>query len=119
MSGVNPFKFLNLFGPTTTSTLKKLVVIATLQSLLEGKNAVDLVQVWQREHLKWGVEEMKNFTVTYGILMFGSGQLLTPWLLKSMSGMAFTTFTNFTNLVAFILRGSVEDPMVFWESPKH
>jgi hypothetical protein len=114
MDGVNPLKFLQLFSSKTSNTLKKLVTIASFQSFLEGKNVVDIVQLWQREHLNWGVEQMKNFTVTYGILMFASGQLLTPRLLRNMSGRSFTTLTNLTNFSAFFLRGSVEKPWVFW-----
>ena len=52
------------------------VTINTLQSFLEGKNVTDIVQIWQREHLKWDVFGMRDFTVAYGVLCVGTGALL-------------------------------------------
>jgi hypothetical protein len=46
--------------------------------------------------------------------MFVAGQLLTPALLKRMSGRSFTSLTNCTNMLAFLLRGSAEKAWVFW-----
>ena len=82
IAGINPLGFLQLFTKRTPRTLKKLVLVASLQSFLEGKNVVDMVQIWQRQHLHWGVLTMRDFTVTYGCCAFIAGQLLTPFLLK-------------------------------------
>jgi MFS family permease len=78
VAGINPLGFLNLFSAKTPRTLKKLVMVASLQSFLEGKNVVDIVQIWQREHLRWDVLKMRDFTATYGVCVFIAGQLLTP-----------------------------------------
>ena len=71
-----------------------------------GKNVVDMVQIWQREHLRWDVLKMRDFTVTYGCCAFVAGQLLTPFLLRVTSARAFTSFANLTNLTGFLMRDS-------------
>ena len=114
IAGLNPLGFLKLFNPGTPTALKKLVLVASLQSFLEGKNVVDMVQIWQRQHLKWDVLKMRDFTVTYGCCAFVAGQLLTPFLLKISSARAFTTFANLTNATGFIMRGWAENPLIFW-----
>ena len=114
MAGFNPLGFVKLFRRSTPATLQKLVVVGSLQSWLEGKNGVDYVQIWQREHLKWNVFQMRNFTVSYGVCMFVAGQFLTPGLLKAMSARTFTGFTNLTNLLGFFMRGWSENPKIFW-----
>lgn len=76
----------------------------------------DIVQVWQREHLKWDAFAMRDFTVAYGVLCYLAGQFLTPSLLRSFSPRFFTSLTNCTNAVGFFIRGSVENPMVFWSA---
>merc|ERR1719436_128482 len=68
----------------------------------------DLSQIWMREHLKLGLESIRNFVMGFGFLSMLAGAKLTPALLKSMSVWGFTTFTNFTNAVAFSLRGLAE-----------
>jgi hypothetical protein len=79
-----------------------------------GKNVVDMVQIWQREHLRWDVLKMRDFTVTYGCCAFVAGQLLTPFLLRVTSARAFTSFANLTNLTGFLMRGWAENPVIFW-----
>eukprot|EP00944_MAST-04C_sp_MAST-4C-sp1_P013545 g13545.t1 len=94
--------------------IKRLVLVSTFQSFLEGKNVTDIVQVWQSQHLKWDAFRMRDFTVVYGLLCFLAGQFLTPLLLQRWTGRLFTTFTNCSNAIGFILRGSREDPTIFW-----
>ena len=94
--------------------IRRLVLVSTFQTFLEGKNVTDIVQVWQREHLKWDAFGMRDFTVMYGVLCFLAGQFLTPALLRRWSGRSFTTFTNTTNAIGFVMRGATEIPFVFW-----
>ena len=134
---MNPFSFLSIFradpvletaqrekyknlNPNINAAIdnrriiKRLVLVSTFQSFLEGKNVNDIVQVWQREHLKWDAFGMRDFTVTYGILCFLAGQFLTPALLRNITGRNFTSLTNILNAFGFMMRGATEIPLIFW-----
>jgi hypothetical protein len=136
-ASINPFSFMSIFredpiletaqrekyknlNPNINAALdnrriiKRLVLVSTFQSFLEGKNVNDIVQVWQREHLKWDAFGMRDFTVTYGILCFLAGQFLTPTLLRNITGRNFTSLTNILNAFGFIMRGATEIPIIFW-----
>lgn len=114
LSAVNPLRFMRLFSSRTSFTFKKLVTIAGLNSFLEGKNVVNLVQTWQAVNLKWSQVQMTNFTATYGVLVFLSGQYLVPALLRRVTARSFTSATNFTNAFAFFLRAASENPLFFY-----
>jgi len=112
LATLNPFGFLNIFRRGSVA-LQKMVTITTLQLFLEGKNLSDLVEFWKRDHLKWSVEQSRNFVMLYGALCIAAGAKITPMFLKSLSARSFTSVTNFTNMVGFFLRGSMERTWVF------
>ena len=108
LSSINPLNFLTIFredqrlksakqsnpdSPEVDAAIKnrtivsQLIVIATLQSFLEGKNVTDIVQVWQREHLKWDAFRMRDFTVMYGVLCYLVRLFLSHFSILSFFGL--------------------------------
>merc|ERR1712139_68226 len=73
----------------------------------------DLGVFWASDHLKWTVDGMRNFVMTYGTLCIVAGAKLIPSLLRNLSPRSFTSLTNFTNMAGFFLRGSMERTWVF------
>jgi len=108
----NPFGFASVYT-RGTKKLQSAVTITTLQMALEGKNLSDLGQIWQRLHLKWGVSEIRNFVVAYGIACAIAGAKLTPYMLKTRSAYDFTSQTNVVNVLAYFLRPLSENPMFY------
>merc|ERR1719380_498903 len=90
-----------------------MVNVTTLQMFCEGKNLLDLAEVWKRYYVGWGIEGSRNFIVAYGSACVLAGQFLTPKMLKAMSARAFTNVTNLTNALGFFLRGIYPSAVVF------
>lgn len=112
LSGMNPFRFVKVYTDGSP-TLQKLVTLTTMQMFLEGKNLSDTGNTVQSKHLKWGVNEIRNFLVAVGVLAFASGAGLTPYLLKKISARGFTTLTNVLNALGFFLRGASFNPKLY------
>lgn len=112
LKAANPFAFIQLFT-NGSAALKKVLTIACLQTLIDGKNISDVVQIWTREHLKMQMESIRNFIMGYGFASTLAMGKLVPYLLKSLSIRGFTTFTNTTNFLGFLMRGSAENILVF------
>jgi MFS family permease len=113
VSDVNPFGFLRIYTHGSIAA-RKLATICCLQTLIDGKNVSDIVQIWTREHIKLQMETIRNFVMGYGLASTIAGAKLVPYLLKNLSTYGFTTFTNITNFFGFIMRGSVANVYVFF-----
>lgn len=107
LNAFNPFNFLNVYLKGSVA-LQKLVTITSVQMFLEGKNISDIGMTWMREHIKWGVDGIKNYVVAYGLLCIATGKYLTPWLMEKTTARGFTTFTDLLQAVAYFFRGSSE-----------
>eukprot|EP00928_Gymnodinium_smaydae_P013521 TRINITY_DN14929_c0_g3_i1.p1 TRINITY_DN14929_c0_g3~~TRINITY_DN14929_c0_g3_i1.p1 ORF type:complete len:470 (-),score=67.69 TRINITY_DN14929_c0_g3_i1:138-1346(-) len=108
----NPFGFLRVFSEGS-AVLKRIVTITTIQMCLEGKALSDLSQIWMRNNLNWDTNGIRNFLVLYGSAAALASGKLTPYLLKSMSALKFTTLTNLTNALGFFLRGCTTNSYIF------
>mmetsp|Transcript_63959 Transcript_63959/g.169294 ORF Transcript_63959/g.169294 Transcript_63959/m.169294 type:complete len:436 (-) Transcript_63959:105-1412(-) len=114
-AAANPFGFLQIFTRGSSAT-KKLAVITTLQTAIDGKNMSDLSMIWLREHLKFTVDGIRNFLISYGLLTVVASGKLVPALMDKLSVSEFTTLTNLTNFAAFTIRGSAESAKLFFSS---
>eukprot|EP00746_Dinoflagellata_sp_MGD_P002355 gnl/MRDRNA2_/MRDRNA2_104571_c0_seq1.p1 gnl/MRDRNA2_/MRDRNA2_104571_c0~~gnl/MRDRNA2_/MRDRNA2_104571_c0_seq1.p1 ORF type:complete len:401 (+),score=67.11 gnl/MRDRNA2_/MRDRNA2_104571_c0_seq1:1-1203(+) len=112
LQNFSPFGFLQIYT-RGSKALQEMVNITTFQMCCEGKNLLDLAEVWKRYHIGWGVEGSRNFIVAYGSACILAGQFLTPKMLKGMSVNSFTTVTNMTNALGFFLRGIYPSAVVF------
>lgn len=113
LKAVNPFGFLKLFTHGSPA-VKKLASIITLQTVIDGKNMSDLVQIWTREHIQMRMETIRNFIMGYGFSSIVAGSKLVPYLMKNLSVYGFTTFTNLTNFIGFVMRGSAANIYMFF-----
>mmetsp|Transcript_30359 Transcript_30359/g.66469 ORF Transcript_30359/g.66469 Transcript_30359/m.66469 type:complete len:453 (-) Transcript_30359:57-1415(-) len=104
---LNPFGFVNILT-RGSSALRKGIAVVTLQMCLEGKNMSDTSQIWMREHLKFSIADIRNFTVCYGSCCAVAGAKITPYFLRTLSAGAFTSFANMTTALAFVMRGALE-----------
>lgn len=114
-TAANPVGFLQIFTRGSSAT-KKLAVITTLQTAIDGKNMSDLSMIWLREHLKFTVDGIRNFLISYGLLTVVASGKLVPALMDKLSVSEFTTLTNLTNFAAFTIRGSAESAKLFFSS---
>jgi len=106
----NPFNFVKIFT-RGSKALQKLLVISTLQTAIA--NISDTEEVWKRSHLGWTASQSANDTIAWGFLMIIASVKVTPSLLRRYSARGFTSFTNITTAIGFMLRGSVENSLVF------
>lgn len=113
LRAANPFAFLRIYSQGSP-LLAKLATIFMFQNTIDGKCMSDMTQIWLREHLKIGIEGIRNFVMGYGLASALAGEVITKPLTNKMSAYAFTTFTNITNLLAFFIRGSAEVPALFF-----
>jgi len=113
VASANPFSAFRIFTEGNPA-LKKLMTVATLQSVVDGKSMSDFSMIWMREHLGLSVSGIRNYLISYGFAQILTGAKLTPGLLKTMSVSGFTNLTNFTNFLGFALRGLAEKPLFFF-----
>lgn len=113
LQSANPFAFLKLYTHGSPA-VKKIATVIALQTMSDGKNLSDTVQIWTREHLKMQMESIRNFVMGYGFASMMAGAKLVPWLLKNTSVWGFTSLTNLTNFLGFAFRGSAESVYVFF-----
>jgi len=113
IAGANPFGFFKIYTHGSP-LLKRVATIATMQTMIDGKNMSDLGMIWAREHMNLGVESIRNFVMGYGLLSMVAMGKLIPTMLKNMSASRFTALTNFTNWFAFTIRGSAEKRFFFY-----
>eukprot|EP00930_Biecheleria_cincta_P035193 TRINITY_DN24221_c0_g1_i1.p1 TRINITY_DN24221_c0_g1~~TRINITY_DN24221_c0_g1_i1.p1 ORF type:complete len:435 (-),score=80.86 TRINITY_DN24221_c0_g1_i1:9-1313(-) len=113
LQSANPFAFIKLYTHGSPA-VKKLVTIISLQTMSDGKNLSDTVQIWTREHLKMQMESIRNFVMGYGFASMMAGAKLVPWLLKKTSVWGFTSLTNLTNFLGFAVRGLAENIYLFF-----
>jgi hypothetical protein len=112
LATLNPFGFLNIYR-RGSAAMQKMVSIVAMQQFLEGKNISDFVEFWKRDHLKWTVEDSRNFLMGYGTLCIIAGLKITPIFLQKLSARGFTSTTNLTNLIGFAMRGFKESTWLF------
>eukprot|EP00912_Choanoflagellata_sp_UC4_P001990 UC4_evm4s1277 len=100
----NPFNFIKLFsGP---SSLVKLISIAFISSIVEGKNTNDIFQMWIKQDVKLSLGNANIVTIAFGVLMFSSGKFVVPELVKRLGPRGFTTFAFCSNFLAYSLWAS-------------
>ena len=126
----SPFSFTELFS--NGAALRKLSVVAGLQTFTDGKNVNDLEQLWFVDAVKMPIAATTTYVMSYGVAIMASGAAVVPMLLRRLGSRGFTTFvslaslhaaswlrltpclfrrqTNFTNFVAHILWGAIPRP---------
>mmetsp|Transcript_75363 Transcript_75363/g.203713 ORF Transcript_75363/g.203713 Transcript_75363/m.203713 type:complete len:201 (+) Transcript_75363:37-639(+) len=90
--------------------------VIALQMSIEGRNVMDVTQLWVCNALNWGSNEIRNYITVYGLLSCLSGVAITPRMLKALSVFRFTSTTNLTNALGFLMRGAAAKSWLFYLS---
>ena len=75
----NPFSCISLL--TGPSNLRKMVIVAVMQCMPEGKNISDMLQIYSSENVGMVPVERANFVTAFGMCMMFGGPLVkrTDW----------------------------------------
>lgn len=101
LSSINPLSFLKLYtGKGYSWALRMFATIHAFQCCSEATSTRDILLIYCRENLKhsngskWSKEFMAGYFALWGACASFSGMFLSPFLLKRMSSLGFTTVAN-------------------------
>ena len=73
ISSINPLSFLKVYTSGKSNALKRLLLVTTLQSCLEGRCTSDIFQVWARNNMKATAEVIRNLIMYWGAVVTSFG----------------------------------------------
>ena len=107
----NPFSCISLL--TGPSNLRKMVIVAVMQCMPEGKNISDMLQIYSSENVGMVPVERANFVTAFGMCMMFGGPLVKRTI-GMFGNRGHTTFSNAMTIASFIMYGIGQNYYNMW-----
>lgn len=103
LKSLNPLAFYTLF--TNGSVLARLVIVAALQFIVEGKSIADLNGYYLLNEAKLPDDKRALYNTTWGVVMTAGGKI-GPLTIRKLGMRGHTTLQNFATALGLALTGA-------------